>query len=143
MNCTECKKLLVPRIEELLRAEVAQAVDTHLHECRSCREEISQMMHLHNRLTVDGKSYTVSDFENRVFDRIFQGQAVEPRKDEELSNFDDLPDFDQLPDIDELSEIDDLPSINQPQVCCTRSLIWVYWLLSRIQVKNFFGVYNE
>jgi hypothetical protein len=84
MNCTECRKFLVAHIEDLLRPEAKKALEAHLDKCRQCREEISQMMHLHNRLTVDGKSYTVSDFESSVFERIFQEQTFEPQRKDEM-----------------------------------------------------------
>ena len=76
-------------IENLLRPEAKKALEAHLDECRQCREEVSQMMHLHNRLTVDGKSYTVSDFESKVFERIFQKQAFETAGSEEHSNIEE------------------------------------------------------
>jgi len=121
-------------IENLLRPEAKKAIEAHLDECRQCREEVSQMMHLHNRLTVDGKSYTVSDFENSVFERIFQKQTFEPAGSEEHSNIeeevifeepvnideganlDEMPELDRLSNIEELSKMENAPRIDEPKV---------------------------
>ena len=122
MNCKECRRFLVAHIEDLLRPEAKKALEAHLDECRGCREEVSQMMHLHNRLTVDGKSYTVSDFESRVFERIFEEQAFESRRNEEDSRIDEpygegeLLSIEAGPRIEEPLKTETLPRINKPRV---------------------------
>ncbi|MCP4709194.1 MAG: zf-HC2 domain-containing protein [Planctomycetes bacterium] len=75
MNCSECQKYLVAYLEDLLRPETKQDVTDHIDECRRCREEVSQLMHLRNRLIADGKTYQKNNMEDAVLSRIIPAQA--------------------------------------------------------------------
>ena len=80
MNCEKCKEQLVGYIEDLLEDTVKQTVESHLDECSSCQQELSELKALQGRLAENGKSYKNVDIENTVVDRIFRKQAFELRE---------------------------------------------------------------
>jgi outer membrane lipoprotein-sorting protein len=76
MNCTECKDLLVPYIEQLLDDSRGQMVCEHLSGCASCRREMEGLQTLQGRLVENGKAVAQGDLEDRVMDRIIREQNV-------------------------------------------------------------------
>ena len=89
MNCSDCQKYLIAYLEGLLRPETKQDVASHIDQCRTCREEVSQLMHLRNRLVADGKTYQKNNFEDAVLNRIIPAQTTQVDLSEEPDPFPD------------------------------------------------------
>jgi hypothetical protein len=80
MNCEQCKEILVGYIEGLLAESEKQTLDSHLNTCPPCRDELTQLKALHNRLTTGGKVLAQSNLENAVVDRIVRQQSLKLKK---------------------------------------------------------------
>lgn len=54
LNCTECRELLGPHIDDASSEEVRRIVDAHLAKCSKCREEHNALLALRARLKAAG-----------------------------------------------------------------------------------------
>ncbi len=80
MKCEKCKELLIAYSEQLLDEADKLAVEAHLNDCQQCREQLSQLSKLRERLVKNGNRYAASDLGDAVMNRIVRKQAFELRK---------------------------------------------------------------
>ncbi len=85
MNCTECKELLVARIEGLLDASQEQTIAEHLSGCSVCRAEADALRGLQDRLAKNGQAVAQSDLQNDVMNQIVREQKVRLRAAEKAA----------------------------------------------------------
>mgnify|MGYP001041970489 CR=1 FL=1 len=70
MNCAECRDELVAYVEELSSPESRQNVARHLEECAACRDALTELAELRDRLVEDGQAVGHRSLETSVMDRI-------------------------------------------------------------------------
>lgn len=80
MNCEQCQEKLFEYVEGLLGEEQRRSVREHLDSCEQCSQEASETASLHTRLVSNGKVYSASGLEDKVFDRIVREQTYELRR---------------------------------------------------------------
>ena len=76
MSCEECKELFVGFIEGFLDESERNQVSEHLSGCSSCKSELAKFEKMHERLVSNGKTFSKSNFEENVFNRIVREQKV-------------------------------------------------------------------
>ena len=82
MSCNEYKDKLFGYVDGLLEGSEKEAVVSHLESCSTCRDEVTGIEQLQERLVADGGAFVESDFENAVVDRIVREQTFKLRKTE-------------------------------------------------------------
>ena len=80
MNCAECKELLVGFIEGFVDESERLKICEHFSKCPSCKAELTKLEKMHERLVLNGKAFSESDFEEDVFNRIVREQKIRLEK---------------------------------------------------------------
>ena len=84
MNCAECKELLVGFLEGFIGESQRQAVSQHLKDCAGCKAELEKLEELQKSLIGKAGSFSGSDVETEVFNRILREQKKRIKQEKRI-----------------------------------------------------------